>query len=173
MKFLLPFIFLATTAYAEPHLPTRGPADMPVGAVDLCIRYDWVCATYEGRPATRREVQRINRTVNRVPPIADLVQHGVYEHWSVLSKKGGDCEDYALTKKHRLVMLGVDPKTLLVTVVLDKKRQPHAVLVWRTEQGDFVLDNLTNRIVPWNKTGYFFIMMQDPNQYGKWLTVLK
>lgn len=173
MKFLLPFIFLANAAYAESQIPTRGPAEEPTGAVDLCIRYDWACATHAGRDATLEEVEQVNRQVNRAQEITDIDQYGLYDNWSVLSKKGGDCEDYALTKKHRLVMLGVDPKTLLLTVVLDKENQVHAVLLWRTRHGDFILDNLTDRIIPWNETGYYFIRMQDPSQYNKWLAILK
>ena len=35
--------------------------------------------------------------------------------------------------------------------------------------GDYVLDNLTSRVLPWNKTGYAFLRMQDPRQPARWV----
>jgi predicted transglutaminase-like cysteine proteinase len=58
----------------------------------------------------------------------------------------------------------VSADRLLIAAVLDKKDKVHAVLVLRTEMGDYVLDNLTSRVLPWNTTGYAFLRMQDPNQ---------
>jgi predicted transglutaminase-like cysteine proteinase len=55
---------------------------------------------------------------------------------------------------------------------LDRKRQSHAVLVLRTGTQDLVLDNLTNKIVPWNKTGYTFLRLQNPKQPSGWVSVL-
>ena len=44
----------------------------------------------------------------------------------------------------------------------------HAVLVVRTHKGDVVLDNMTSRILPWKRTGYAFLKMQNPEQPAKW-----
>ena len=64
------------------------------------------------------------------------------------------------------------PNRLLVAVVLDRKRQPHAVLVLRSDMGDFVLDNLNKRVLPWQKTGYAFLRMQDPRDPTRWVSVM-
>lgn len=172
MKFLFLLLLLSTEAYANA-LPTDRPFIPPAGAAGLCDKYTWACATHEGRSATLDEVKKVNREVNRARPITDALQHGVDEYWSTLSKKGGDCEDYALTKKQKLVMLGVDPKTLLMATVLDKNKQVHAVLVWRTANGDFVLDNLTNQVLLWNNTGYTFISIQNPNRPEQWARLIE
>lgn len=171
MKFLFLLLLLSTEAYANA-LPTDRPFIPPVGATDLCNKYAWACATHEGRSATLNEVKKVNREVNRARPITDAMQYGVDEYWSTLSKRGGDCEDYVLTKKQKLVMLGIDPTTLLIATVLDKNKEVHAVLVWRTNKGDFVLDNLTNRVLPWKNTGYVFISMQDPERPDQWALLL-
>ncbi len=83
----------------------------------------------------------------------------------------GDCEDYALYKKRELIRLGIPPEQLLIAAVLDKQRRIHAVLVVRTGSQDLVLDNLTSRIVPWNRTGYTFLRLQDPDQPSRWVAV--
>ena len=66
---------------------------------------------------------------------------------------------------------GIDPRKLLLATVLDNRKNPHAVLVYRSSQGDLVLDNLTNRIKPWNATRYLFLRMQDPKQPRNWVGV--
>jgi predicted transglutaminase-like cysteine proteinase len=44
------------------------------------------------------------------------------------------------------------------------------VLVLRLDEGDYVLDNLTNEILPWNATGYAFLRIQSPSAPGNWHT---
>ena len=80
-------------------------------------------------------------------------------------------KDFALLKKRELIRAGIDPSKLLIATVLDRKRNAHAVLVYRSSQGDLVLDNLTNRIKPWSVTRYLFLRMQDPRQPRNWVGV--
>jgi predicted transglutaminase-like cysteine proteinase len=44
-----------------------------------------------------------------------------------------------------------------MTVVLDEGRAGHAVLMMRTDRGDFILDNKSDLILLWHDTGYEFI----------------
>jgi predicted transglutaminase-like cysteine proteinase len=44
-----------------------------------------------------------------------------------------------------------------MTVVIDEKREGHAVLMVRTDRGDFILDNKTNAVLPWHDTGYIYV----------------
>jgi predicted transglutaminase-like cysteine proteinase len=39
-------------------------------------------------------------------------------------------------------------------VVLDELEQGHAVLDARTDQGDFILDNRRDTVLPWHRSGY-------------------
>lgn len=158
-------------------VPIRDAAAAPAGAGHLCAQYDWACASTGRRmaiDASAIEVARaINSRANRtVRSISDMQQYRVAERWALPTARGGDCEDYAIYKKLELIKAGFPPEQLLIATVLDRKRQSHAVLVLRTGTQDLVLDNLTSRIVPWNKTGYTFLRMQDPRQPTRWVSVL-
>jgi len=39
----------------------------------------------------------------------------------------------------------------------DLHGEGHAILTVKTDEGDFVLDNLANDVHPWDATGYYFI----------------
>lgn len=149
----------------------------PSGFVGLCSRYAWVCKSTASSGLTNSDklavAQSINRAVNReVRQIEDVDQYGREEHWALPTRRGGDCEDLVLLKKKMLIEKGVPSSALLISTVLDKNLNSHAVLVLRTAGGDMVLDNLTNRILPWNKTGYTFLKLQNPNSLSRWDAVL-
>ena len=50
-----------------------------------------------------------------------------------------------------------------MTAVIDDQGQGHAVLMVLTNQGDFILDNKRNAILPWRRTGYTFIKREGTN----------
>jgi predicted transglutaminase-like cysteine proteinase len=157
-------------------LSSKGRADPPTGARALCRDYTWACDnSFGGTPLTQDQMQRIravNARINRTTrSIEDQSQYGVAEVWALPTTRGGDCEDFALLKKRELIRLGVDPQRLLIATVLDRKRNAHAVLVLRSDQGDLVLDNLTDRIRPWSDTRYVFLRMQDPDRPSRWVNV--
>lgn len=157
-------------------LPSRGNAPAPAGAQAICEIYDWACAwSGDGAMPASEQLKRVsdvNARVNRsVRPIEDARQYGVTERWALPTRVGGDCEDFALLKKRELVSVGVDPNRLLIATVLDRNRDPHAVLVYRSDKGDLVLDNLTDQIRTWRDTHYVFLQMQDPDRPGGWVNV--
>ncbi|MEM6887077.1 MAG: transglutaminase-like cysteine peptidase [Pseudomonadota bacterium] len=149
----------------------------PSGFIGLCNRYDWVCtqSDHAGLPAkaTFKLAQKINLHVNRrVREVEDIRQYGREEHWTLPSLRGGDCEDFVLLKKKMLVERGVASDQLLIATVLDKRLTSHAVLVLRTAQGDYILDNQNNRILPWQDTGYTFLKLQDPGALSNWHAIM-
>lgn len=155
-------------------LPVKKSVAAPAGAAALCRTYDWACAGANNGAAAGADVLKIAGQINRaansaIRPVSDLEQYATAERWTLPTKRGGDCEDYALYKKLRLIEAGVSPDRLLISAVLDRKNNVHAVLVFRTDMGDFVLDNLTNRVLPWHKTGYTFLRMQNPSQPSGWV----
>ena len=155
----------------------RGEAHAPPGAAALCDTYAWACMR-SGKQMligedTLSVVRAINSRANRsIRPVTDVQQYRVAERWSLPTARGGDCEDYALYKKQALIKAGIPAEQLLIATVLDRKRQSHAVLVLRTGAQDLVLDNMTNRILSWEKTGYTFLRLQDPRQPARWVSVL-
>ena len=57
-----------------------------------------------------------------------------------------------------------------MTVVIDELGEGHAVLMVRTNQGDYVLDNKTSSILPWHRTGYVYIKRESQDTIG-WVSL--
>jgi predicted transglutaminase-like cysteine proteinase len=145
-----------------------GPAQPPHGFVRFCEANTDECAADHGQESRfdasaerLKELDEVNRTVNReIAPATDLEVYGVNEYWT-LPRTRGDCEDYALLKRHNLIKLGWPVSSVLMTVVRDEKGEGHAVLTARTVQGDFILDNKIEDVRQWNKAPYQFVMRQS------------
>lgn len=149
----------------------------PEGFAGLCDRYIWACArggaTAQSAGDELQLAGLVNRTVNRsTREISDRRQYGSEEIWALPTIRGGDCEDFALLKKMELIRRGFAPDRLLIATVLDRKKESHAVLVLRTDRGDLVLDNARNQILPWWKTGYSFLRMQNPAAPDEWSAIM-
>lgn len=166
------------TASSQAFLPQRMHIKAPDGAEGLCRKYSWACSqTRQSGQLTKGDLKKvsvINKQINRkTRAIDDQSQYRTTEYWTLPSARGGDCEDFALLKKRDLIQAGIAPNRLLIATVLDRRRGGHAVLVFRTDTGDVVLDNLTNRILPWTKTKYTFLRMQDPKSPNRWVGVFE
>ena len=119
-----------------------------------------------------KQLLRINRDVNdEVEPVSDLEHWGMLEKWSYPTDGKGDCEDYVLEKRRRLIEAGWPRQSVLVTVVRDRKGDGHAVLTVRTDRGDFVLDNQEIRVKAWTDTGYKFVKRQSESHPNKWVSL--
>ena len=146
----------------------HGPAQPPHGFVRFCEATPNECTSdhgqesrFEASAERLKELDEINRSVNKaIGPATDLEVYGVNEYWT-LPRTRGDCEDYALQKRHDLVGKGWPISSLLMTVVRDEKGEGHAVLTARTVQGDYILDNKIEDVRLWNKTPYQFVMRQS------------
>ncbi|MDP4005493.1 transglutaminase-like cysteine peptidase [Methylobacterium sp. NEAU K] len=161
-----------THAHARLVLPDGAPvaeANVPVrpinGWTEFCGRMPHECTVDAAEPASIsltvavwRTLQSVNRRVNaRIRPITDQAHWGVVDRWDFPDDGFGDCEDYQLLKRRMLVERGLPRRALLMTVVIDEINEGHAVLTVRTDRGDFILDNKTDAIRPWRRTGYSFI----------------
>jgi predicted transglutaminase-like cysteine proteinase len=109
----------------------------------------------------------VNATVK---PITDVEHWGVVDHWGFPNDGQGDCEDFQLLKRRMLVDGGLPRRAMRMTVVIDELGEGHAVLVLRTNQGDYVLDNKTSAILPWEKTGYVFVKRESQHAQG-WVSL--
>lgn len=161
-----------TRAHARLNLPDSTPAPEasgPVGAIagwtEFCRRLPEECTLDVAQPAAIpltvavwRTLRSVNRRVNaRIRPITDQAHWGVVDRWDFPDDGFGDCEDYQLLKRRMLAERGLSRRALLMTVVIDETNAGHAVLTVRTDHGDFILDNKTDAIRPWRRTGYSFI----------------
>jgi predicted transglutaminase-like cysteine proteinase len=73
-----------------------------------------------------------------------------------------------LLKRRTLIQLGYPVQALLITVVSDDKGAGHAVLTVRTDQGEFILDNLKKKVLPASQTGYRFVKRQSQHDPNVW-----
>ncbi|MXU66755.1 transglutaminase-like cysteine peptidase [Oceanomicrobium pacificus] len=168
----------AQTALANNRIALLEPARAPSGFDGVCARLPWACAPgragrVSGTKAMLSTALSVNLFVNaKVREISDQRQYGQPDHWDLPTQRGGDCEDFALLKKRELIKRGIAPDNLLIATVLQPNREAHAVLVLRTGGGDFVLDNLTNKIKRWDETGYFFLRIQDAGSVSNWRFVM-
>ncbi|TAY18262.1 hypothetical protein ELH91_16430 [Rhizobium leguminosarum] len=71
--------------------------------------------------------------------------------WKV-NVRSGDCEDFALTKRSRLIAMGWSSRALRIATAYTPSGEGHAVLVVRTDKGDLVLDNRKSSIKNWRDT---------------------
>ena len=117
----------------------------PIGYVTFCQIHKVDCRPkgpfvdrIQLTPAKLSELKRVNDQVNTaVVPVTDLEHYGKVDWWTYPADGKGDCEDYALEKRRRLIALGWPESTLLITVVRDQNNEGHAILTVRTDEGDF------------------------------------
>ena len=114
----------------------------------------------------------LNDQVNKaIEPVTDLENYGKAEWWAYPTNGKGDCEDYVLLKRKLLIDAGWPRSALLVTVVRDKKGDGHAVLVVKTDRGEFVLDNQEQRVLSWRDTGYRYVKRQSQVSQNIWVSL--
>ncbi len=112
-------------------------------------------------PQSWQILTAINDQVNAaISPVTDIEHWGVDDRWDLAEDGYGDCEDYQLVKRRLLVAAGFPRRVLRMTAVIDESGEPHAVLMIRTDRGDFILDNKRNAILPWRRTGYVFLQRE-------------
>lgn len=106
-------------------------------------------------------LKRVNSQVNRsISYRAERV-----DEWK-LNPRYGDCEDYAISKRSALIKAGVSPNALRIGMTKTRRGEPHAVLIVRTNQGNFVLDNRTAAIRTINETEYRINSMSTGSLYN-------
>jgi len=93
------------------------------------------------------ELETINEMVNSaITPTTGKTQL-VNPHWSI-DPVVGDCNDYAVTKRHRLLEAGWPSAALLLAEVsLVATGEHHLILIVRGKAADWVLDNRLSSVV--------------------------
>ncbi|MEX6506540.1 transglutaminase-like cysteine peptidase [Jiella sp. M17.18] len=175
---LLAAAALATPASANGSaMLTGGITSQPIGHYDFCKRYPATCqpnkvvAALKLTRAAWTTLVEVNNAVNTaIIPETDQEIYGVPEYWAYPTT-AGDCEDFALLKQYMLQRDGVPASALLITVVRQTNGEGHAVLTVRTDQGDYILDNLDNRVLAWDATDYQYLKRQSDKDPGKWVSI--
>lgn len=116
---------------------------------------------------------RVNFEVNGdIRYRTDMELYGRADFWAVVQGRGeGDCDDYTLTKRARLLAAAVPLELLRIAVVFTETAEgrerlglkrggapsvmgDHAVLIAREPGGDWVMDNRFSTLMPFSETGY-------------------
>jgi predicted transglutaminase-like cysteine proteinase len=167
------------------HISFVEPALAPMAHTMFCLRYTDDCQVHGSDFRKRNialtedrlhELDRVNREVNRA--IAPQVNRGglAAEQW-LLSPPAGDCNDYAVTKRHQLLQLGWPSRALLLSEVVIPSGEHHLVLVVRAFDRermrvvDLVLDNLTAQLRPVALVPYQWVRVESPTNPKFWSTV--
>ena len=150
------------------------PTLAPFQHVRFCLRYPSDC---KSNPAendhidldaeTSELLKRVNHSVN-LSIISTVKDYGpnLGDGWTI-APDTGDCNDYAVTKRHQLLESGLPSKALRLSVVT-ASGIGHLVLVVVTTKGDFVMDNLTEVIRPWQSTDYHWLKIQSAADSKFW-----
>ncbi|HEV2554675.1 MAG TPA: transglutaminase-like cysteine peptidase [Bosea sp. (in: a-proteobacteria)] len=151
-----------------------GDARAPYAWNDLCRRTPAECRVdlrepeiVEMTPKLWKTILAVNTRVNReIEAITDEDHWGVVDRWDLPTDGKGDCEDFALLKRKRLAEAGVPRRAMVMTVVIDEENAGHAVMMIRTDRGDFILDNKRNAVLPWSQTGYVYVKRESQMRTG-------
>jgi predicted transglutaminase-like cysteine proteinase len=113
-------------------------------------------------------LRRVNGSVNTaITPKLKNYGPDLQEGWTI-APASGDCNDYAITKRHALLESGLPAKALRLSTVTTASGIGHLVLVVATTKGDMVLDNLTESIRPWQNTEYRWLKIQSASDARFW-----
>lgn len=153
------------------------PTLAPFAHVKFCMQNPAECRKSGGSAVIaltsyrEGQLKRINAGVNRsVRAVNDSSAIDGGDVWRA-SGGSGDCEDFALIKRKRLIAMGWSPRALRIAVVRTGQGEGHAVLVVKTSRGDLVLDNRTSAIRNWKNTDLRWIKIQSQDNPRIWLAI--
>jgi predicted transglutaminase-like cysteine proteinase len=189
---ILPVIFAATLcvgsadARGRSHRETNVPAPIvdasptlaPFQHVRFCLRYPSDCRSnpseserVELNAETSELLARVNHSINMsIAPMLKSYGPNLGDGWTIAPEMG-DCNDYAVTKRHQLLESGLPAKALRLSVVKTASGIGHLVLVVATTKGHVVMDNLTEVIRPWQSTDYQWLKIQSAADSRFWFEV--
>jgi predicted transglutaminase-like cysteine proteinase len=137
-------VFQSPVAYVLP----------PIGYSRFCLNYPDDCRVHgidfrlrniALTPDRWNELNTVNQQVNRHIAPEVTSGDGLTEQW-LIAPLAGDCKDYAITKRHELLVRGWPSRALLLLEVVISDGEHHLVLVVRTKDMDLVLDNLDDDV---------------------------
>lgn len=153
-----------------PLLRVEGPPD---AYAEFCANQPDACnlagaAVIDATDTAQAELERINAEANRqIARISDWEFNGLQDVWSFPFNCQGDCEDLALEKRRRLVAAGFPGASLTIATAMHRTEQfPHAVLLAETSSGTWVLDDLSDDVLCWDRVPYDFVRRETPD--GVW-----
>jgi predicted transglutaminase-like cysteine proteinase len=154
------------------------PTLAPFQHIRFCLRYPSDCKSdakenerIDLDAETAELLKRVNHSVNMsIIPMLKSYGPNLGDGWTI-GPYMGDCNDYAVTKRHKFLESGLPSRALRLAVVTTASGIGHLVLVVATTTGDIVLDNLTEVIRPWQSTDYHWRKIQSSTDAKYWYEV--
>ncbi len=111
------------------------------------------------KPVMER-IRQVNNIVNLNRYVNDQQGYGQSDHWATpvefITKRYGDCEDFAIAKLMALKALGLSESSMRIAVVQDKQKNvPHAVLVVSHNGQSYLLDNQIKQVVNTSQVAHY------------------
>lgn len=140
--------------------------DTPLGYLVFSLKYPGeVAPSKPSKTGAFLRLRSVNAKVNaKIKPKRD-----VGNEWS-LWPTSGDCEDYAVTKRHELIKAGIPAGSLRIAIGTTASGEGHAVLLADTYVGTLVLDNRTDKLKTMSGSRMKFIAWATADPM-KWETV--
>jgi len=161
------------------HIALGQPVLAPLAHVHFCQVYPEDCRVQKVAsrdelvdltPERLEELKAVNASVNRAIHPQNMHEAVADEKWLILPKYG-DCNDYAVSKRHELLERGWSARSLLLAEVVTSWGEHHLVLIIRTNQGDLVADNLYPKIRAWSAAPYEWVRIQSPENPTFWASM--
>lgn len=156
---------------AAPFLEEKTPAIAPYAFVKLCVNAPRECRPKGGASRTQlnRKVElaleTVNTSVNQaIRPGSDTKGNDTWR----LSPRSGDCEDYAVTKRKKLIDRGLPPRSIRLAMATTPSGEAHVVVIVKTPKADLVLDNRNDEIKPVDKVDLHWLMIESADNPKRW-----
>ena len=164
---------------AIPQTPivASGPTLAPFQHVRFCLHYPDECRSNSAEneridltAASLRLLERVNHRVN-VSIVSKSKSYGsnLEDTWTIAPDQG-DCNDYAVTKRHELLKSGL-PSSALRLGNKDGSWGRSSCPCRRDDAGDLVTDSLRDAIQPWQTTDYQWLKIQSAHNPNYWVEV--
>lgn len=154
------------------------PTLAPLQHVRFCLHYPDECRAnspdnerIDLTAASLRLLKRVNHQINAsIIPISKTYIGNLNETWTIAPIQG-DCNDYAVTKRHELLKKGLPSSALRLSVTKTAFGVGHLVLVVSTKQGELLMDSLSDEVRPWQATNYQWFKIQSARDPHLWVEV--
>lgn len=155
---------------AGPAMRDGGAVMPPAGWLDYCSRHtdDMSCHAAELTPARARQLTDVLTAIRALPTASDISRFGKAEYWEAADRSGGDCEDFALAARARLLAMDWPKTALRLATAWTEKNEYHLVLTVDVraagQVATVVIDRRFPRIESWQrlrKVGYRFLARQS------------
>lgn len=166
-------------AWAQPNcikmqVPVASIGGQPDAYAEFCMQYDGACDlkgayVLEWSVDVQAVLERVNSDVNQETDlVSDWEASGLDDEWDYPFQCRGDCEDFALEKRRRLVAVGFPSAALTMAIAFQEVEFfSHAVLLVETDHGTLMLDSRYDTVLCWDDAPYIFTHREHPD--GSWL----